>query len=69
MTDTAIRAVRRARDLTSAALSGERRASGTRHPLAAAAMAVPPAVLLVVAFGGWHAVVIQASSVAGLMGR
>jgi hypothetical protein len=32
-------------------------------------MVLPLAVLLVVAFGGWDAVVTQASSVAGLMGR
>ncbi|MBV9024485.1 MAG: hypothetical protein JO362_12015 [Streptomycetaceae bacterium] len=69
MTDTAVRAVRRARDLTSDALSGGRRSSGTRHPLVATAMAVPLAVLLAVVFGGWHAVVVQASSVAGLIGR
>ncbi|MCW2871088.1 hypothetical protein [Actinacidiphila oryziradicis] len=41
----------------------------TRHPLVAAAMAAPLAVLLAVVFGGWQAVVTQASSVAGLMGR
>lgn len=43
--------------------------SGTRHPLVAAAMALPPAVLLVFLFGGWQAVVSQASSVAGMLGR
>ncbi|MEU6347497.1 MULTISPECIES: hypothetical protein [unclassified Streptomyces] len=45
------------------------RPSGTRHPLVAVAMALPLAVLLAVVFGGWDAVVTQASSVAGLMGR
>jgi hypothetical protein len=43
--------------------------SDTRHPLVAAAMAVPLAVLLAVAFGGWDAVVVQASSLAGMLGR
>jgi hypothetical protein len=32
-------------------------------------MAVPVALLLAVACGGWHAVVVQASSVAGVLGR
>jgi hypothetical protein len=45
------------------------RPSGTRHPLAALAMVLPVAVLLAIGFGGWQAVVTQASSVAGLMGR
>lgn len=45
------------------------RPSGTRHPLVAAAMALSLAVPLAVLFGGWEAVVTQASSVAGLMGR
>jgi hypothetical protein len=45
------------------------RPSGTRHPLVAVAMVLPLAVLLVVAFGGWQAVVTQASSGAGLMGH
>lgn len=45
------------------------RSSGTRHPLVAFAMVLPLAVLLTVVLGGWQAVVTQASSVAGLMGR
>ncbi|MEU4847004.1 hypothetical protein [Streptomyces gilvosporeus] len=45
------------------------RSSGRRHPLVAVAMAVPLAVLLTVVFGGWDAVVTQASSVAGILGR
>ena len=69
VTDATVRAVRRARERTSGALFGGSRLSGTRHPLIAAAMAVPLAVLLAVGFGGWHAVVVQASSVAGLIGR
>ncbi|WP_030542041.1 hypothetical protein [Streptomyces albus] len=43
--------------------------SGTRHPLVATAMVLPLAVLLTVVFGGWEAVMTQASSVAGLLGR
>lgn len=43
--------------------------SSTRHPLVALAMVLPFAVFLAVAFGGWDAVVIQASSVAGMLGR
>ncbi|ARZ71065.1 hypothetical protein SMD11_5478 [Streptomyces albireticuli] len=43
--------------------------SGTRHPLVAAAMVLPLAAFLAVLFGGWDAVVIQASSVAGMLGR
>ncbi|MEU8826844.1 hypothetical protein [Streptomyces sp. NPDC048636] len=42
---------------------------GTRHPLVAVAMVLPLAVLLSIAFGGWEAVVTQASSVAGMLGR
>jgi hypothetical protein len=53
---------------TARAMRGERRA-GTRHPLAAAAMVLPLAALLAYLFGGVDAVVTQASSVAGLMGR
>ncbi|MCK7627001.1 hypothetical protein MUU72_28560 [Streptomyces sp. RS10V-4] len=46
-----------------------RRPSGTRHPLVAVAMVLPLAFLLAVVFGGWEAVVTQASSVAGMLGR
>jgi hypothetical protein len=42
---------------------------GTRHPLVATAMVLPLAALLVVAFGGWEAVVTQASSVGVMLGR
>ncbi|MFF4953893.1 hypothetical protein ACWC2K_23885 [Streptomyces chattanoogensis] len=45
------------------------RSSGTRHPLVAVAMVMPLAILLTVVFGGWEAVVTQASSVAGMLGR
>lgn len=40
-----------------------------RHPLVAAVMVLPLATLLTVVFGGWEAVVTQASSVVGLLGR
>ncbi|MDX6356863.1 MAG: hypothetical protein QOF98_3766 [Streptomyces sp.] len=45
------------------------RPAGPRHPLVAAAMVLPLAALLAYVFGGLDAVVTQASSVAGLMGR
>jgi hypothetical protein len=77
MTDTAVRAAKsaaprgwaRVRDLGAVALPTVSRRSGPRHPLVATAIAVPIAALLAVAFGGWHAVVVQASSVAGMLGR
>ena len=69
MADTAaVRTARRVRGLTATVRPAERRGA-TRHPLVAIAMAVPLALLLAVACGGWHAVVVQASSVAGAMGR
>jgi len=43
--------------------------SGTRHPLVATAMVLPLAALLVYVFGGWDAVVTQASSVGVMLGR
>ncbi|MFH8345436.1 hypothetical protein [Streptomyces sp. NPDC018045] len=43
--------------------------SGSRHPLVAVAMVLPLAVLLAVVFGGWEAVMTQASSVVGMLGR
>ncbi|MEE1752646.1 hypothetical protein [Streptomyces sp. SP18CS02] len=45
------------------------RPSGRRHPLVATAMVLPLAALLVVVFGGWEAVVTQASSVGVMLGR
>jgi hypothetical protein len=45
------------------------RPGGRRHPLVAVAMVLPMAVLLAVVFGGVEAVVTQASSVAGMLGR
>jgi hypothetical protein len=51
-----------------AAAFGTRR-TGPRHPLVATAMVLPLAALLVVVFGGWEAVVTQASSVGVMLGR
>ncbi|MER0246288.1 hypothetical protein ACMA1D_30830 [Streptomyces sp. 796.1] len=48
---------------------GTGRPGTRRHPLVAAAMVLPVAALLAVVFGGWEAVVTQASSVAGILGR
>ncbi len=62
------RTVRRVRGLTASVVPQQRR-EGSRHPLVAMAMAVPVALLLAVACGGWNAIAVQASSVAGLMGR
>jgi hypothetical protein len=42
---------------------------GGRHPLVAVAMVLPLALTLAVLFGGVEAVVTQASSVAGALGR
>ncbi|MER7400100.1 hypothetical protein ABT381_31820 [Streptomyces sp. NPDC000151] len=70
-TQTAFRAqtVLRAQGRRTAAAFGVRQPSGTRHPLVAVAMVLPLAALLAVVFGGWDAVVTQASSVAGMLGR
>ncbi|MFC0598702.1 hypothetical protein [Streptomyces palmae] len=68
MADTVARTVRGARGREGADTFGGQR-PGTRHPLVAVAMAMPVAALLAVAFGGWEAVVIQASSVAEVLGR
>ncbi|MFE7468767.1 hypothetical protein ACFU6R_32310 [Streptomyces sp. NPDC057499] len=63
-TRTTIRAERRAH-----APFGSRPPAGPRHPLVATAMVLPLAALLVVVFGGWDAVVTQASSVGVMLGR
>ncbi|MGW0777148.1 hypothetical protein ACWGI0_19810 [Streptomyces sp. NPDC054802] len=67
MTDTATRTVIRTQGRKASAAFGGR--SGTRHPLVATAMVLPLAALLVVVFGGWEAVVTQASSVGVMLGR
>ncbi|MGI5467722.1 hypothetical protein [Streptomyces sp. CA-132043] len=69
MADTAGRTVLRTQGRRAAAAFGGHQPSGTRHPLVAVAMVLPLAVLLAVVFGGWEAVVTQASSVAGLLGH
>jgi hypothetical protein len=68
MADTAGRTVIRARKRRAVDAFGSPQ-SGTRHPLVAAAMVLPLAALLTIMFGGWEAVVTQASSVAGMLGR
>lgn len=65
---TTARTAERVRGLTASVLPAQRR-GGTRPPLVAAAMAVPVALLPAIECGGWHAMAVQASSVAGLMGR
>jgi type VI protein secretion system component VasF len=64
MAHTAPRAVFRTQ-----ARIARRRRTGRRHPLVATAMVLPLAALLVYAFGGWEAVVTQASSVGVMLGR
>ncbi|MFD3439336.1 MULTISPECIES: hypothetical protein [unclassified Streptomyces] len=68
MADTASRTMIRTQGRRAYAAFGGR-ASGRRHPLVATAMVLPLAALLVVAFGGWEAVVTQASSVGVMLGR
>ncbi|MBM7058582.1 hypothetical protein [Streptomyces durocortorensis] len=68
MADTATRTMVRMQGRKAYAAFGAR-SSGTRHPLVATAMVLPLAALLVVVFGGWEAVVTQASSVAVMLGR
>ncbi|GAB2795167.1 hypothetical protein ACWGJ2_07925 [Streptomyces sp. NPDC054796] len=45
------------------------RPGGRRHPLVAAAMVLPLAIILAVAFGAVEMVATQASSVAGMLGH
>ncbi|MFE7749728.1 hypothetical protein [Streptomyces sp. NPDC057428] len=68
MADTAARTMSRTRGRRAYASFGVR-PSGTRHPLVATAMVLPLAALLTVVFGGWDAVVTQASSVGVMLGR
>ncbi|HWU09167.1 MAG TPA: hypothetical protein VN520_22760 [Streptomyces sp.] len=68
MADTATRTMIRTQGRRAYASAGVR-PSGTRHPLVATAMVLPLAALLVVVFGGWDAVVTQASSVGVMLGR
>lgn len=68
MADTASRTVLRTQGHKAFAAFSVRR-PGTRHPLVATVMVLPVAALLMVAFGGWQAVVTQASSVGMMLGR
>lgn len=68
MADTASRTIIRTQGRKAFAAFGGR-PSGRRHPLVATAMVLPLAALLAVAFGGWEAVVTQASSVGVMLGR
>ncbi|WP_128378351.1 hypothetical protein [Streptomyces cavernae] len=68
MADTAPRTMIRTRGRRAYAAFGTRR-SGQRHPLVATAMVLPLATLLIAVFGGWDAVVTQASSVGVMLGR
>ncbi|MCP9946461.1 hypothetical protein LUX12_19335 [Streptomyces somaliensis] len=69
MTDTAPRTAVRARGREAVPAPSGGRPAGRRHPLVATAMVLPLAALLVVVFGGWEAVVTQASSVGVMLGR
>ncbi|MGW7354919.1 hypothetical protein [Streptomyces sp. Z26] len=69
MAYTAGRATPRAQGRLAAIAAVGTRSGDRRHPLVAAAMVLPLAAVLAVAFGGVDAVVVQASSVAGLLGR
>ncbi|PRH75645.1 hypothetical protein C6N75_29895 [Streptomyces solincola] len=68
MADTAARSIARSRAGAAFSSFGVR-PSGHRHPLVAAAMVLPLAAVLFVAFGGWDQVAAQASSVGVMLGR
>jgi hypothetical protein len=69
MAHTAERAARRARGRLAAIAAVGTHGSGRRHPLVAAAMVLPLAIVLAIAFGAVQAVITQASSVAGMLGH
>lgn len=69
MAHTAERAARRTRGRWAAIADFGTRPGGRRHPLVAAAMVLPLAIILAIAFGAVQAVVAQASSVAGMLGH
>ncbi|WP_030673630.1 hypothetical protein [Streptomyces rimosus] len=69
MSDLFGRTAVRTQGRESASAFGGRTSGTRRHPLVAVAMVLPLAVLLAVVFGGWDAVMTQASSVAGMLGR
>lgn len=69
MAHTAGRTTSRAHGRLAAVAAVGTRPGDRRHPLVAAAIVLPLAILLAVMFGGVDAVVTQASSVAGMLGR
>ncbi|MCW7941010.1 membrane protein [Streptomyces hygroscopicus] len=69
MTPTAPRALVRTQGRSAHGAAFRTRRPGRRHPLVATAMVLPLAALLAYAFGGWDAVVTQASSVGVMLGR
>ncbi|MEW2400230.1 hypothetical protein [Streptomyces sp. NPDC046862] len=69
MAHTAPRTMVRTQGRKAYAAAFRTRRQGRRHPLVATAMVLPLAALLVYAFGGWEAVVTQASSVGVMLGR
>ncbi|GAA2444216.1 hypothetical protein GCM10010388_36960 [Streptomyces mauvecolor] len=69
MADTAARTIIRTQGRRAYSAAFGARRSGPRHPLVATAMVLPLAALLAVVFGGWDAVVTQASSVGVMLGR
>ncbi|MFE9434851.1 hypothetical protein [Streptomyces sp. NPDC006640] len=69
MAQTAPRTVLRTQGRRAYSAAFGTRRQGQRHPLVATAMVLPLAALLVVVFGGWDAVVTQASSVGVMLGR
>ncbi|MCX5137978.1 hypothetical protein ACFWA4_35935 [Streptomyces sp. NPDC060011] len=69
MTQTAPRTALRTQGRRAYSAAFGTRRQGQRHPLVATAMVLPLAALLVVVFGGWDAVVTQASSVGVMLGR
>ncbi|MEK2473421.1 MULTISPECIES: hypothetical protein [Streptomyces] len=69
MADSTGRTALRTRGRRATTALGGNRPAGTRHPLIAVAMVLPLVFLLAVVFGGWEAVVTQASSVVGMLGR
>ncbi|WP_438294799.1 hypothetical protein [Streptomyces sp. HUAS TT7] len=69
MADTAARTIIRTQGRRAYSAAFGARRSGPRHPLVATVMVLPLAALLAVVFGGWDAVVTQASSVGVMLGR
>ncbi|UQA96471.1 hypothetical protein [Streptomyces halobius] len=68
MADTSGRTARAQGHPVAPALGGHQ-PSSARHPLVAVAIVLPLAILLTVVFGVWEAVITQASSVVGMLGR